>query len=589
MLNNLNKILVIIIIFLLAVFAFSCNKKEYNEKVDETIEEVDLIEDVKNDYSIGSTVKFGTYEQDNIYRNGKEEIEWIIIDKFDGNMMLLSKYVLDFIPYDYNIKVESKLEDNIPCKWENSYIRYWLNNDFYDIAFDESDKKNIINTKVNSGKVYGINNSYIPEDMGKPTDDCVFILSKDEIRNYLGFEINQKSENYLAQYTNYSEYMMNENKIDTDFAIWHKEKQYEDEFNSYAEYWVRSPGVLTTMTDYEYGALIIEKDGHLSNSVCPYCVYKKDENIDKEIIETYKYYYRGVRPVICIKNIFEDISLFNDSYDKVLITTGSDVRKETFNIENVDKAKMICEYDENCGFEMFDTVILGSMEQDNKNNGNEPIEWFVLDKNADKYLLVSKYILGYYEYSNVLDKRVTWEDSSLRAFANNDFFEKTFDEVEKNYIVPVKSINYDNPVFLSIEEKEYIDKVSILSFDECLKYFDISYGECSSDVETDYKKSNSEKLKTVYTEYALNMYKTEPTRSRIARPNDFWLKNQGRSGEEDFRSYNRAMYANETIFLKGYPYDMSDFLTDRGKMTNYKYGFRPTIWVSLSPMATLEK
>ena len=42
------------------------------------------------------------------------------------------------------------------------------------------------------------------------------------------------------------------------------------------------------------------------------------------------------------------------------------------------------------------------------------------------------------------------------------------------------------------------------------------------------------------------------------------------------------MYANETVFMNGYPYDMTDFQTDHGKKLNYKYGFRPTIWVEIN-------
>ena len=33
-------------------------------------------------------------------------------------------------------------------------------------------------------------------------------------------------------------------------AVWHKEKEYGDNYSEYAEYWVRSPGYLYTMSDY---------------------------------------------------------------------------------------------------------------------------------------------------------------------------------------------------------------------------------------------------------------------------------------------------------------------------------------------------
>lgn len=589
MLNNINKKIILVVLVLSFSILFSCERKSVVEKIDDvnetsSSEEKAVLEENNENYIIGSTVLFGAYEQDNNSNNGKEKIEWTIIDKFDNKLLLLSKNVLDVIPYDYNIKVDDAIENNIPCKWENSYIRNWLNNDFYNAAFDENEKANIEKTKVTSGKVYGINNSYISEDMGKPTDDNVYILSKDEVRQYLGFEINQKCDKYVSNFTKFAKNKSSENIIDNNFAIWHKEKKYDEEYGNAAEYWVRSPGILTTMTDYEYGALIIEKDGHMSNGVYPYYVYKKNVVSEEEVVIEDRYYYRGVRPVICINNIFEENNFIKEEESYVEFATKSDIYgvPSTYSIEEISKAKMITEYDKRCGFDLFDVVIFGFTEQDNNiSNGKEKIEWIVLDKDGDNYFLVSKYILGYCEYSNVLDKRVIWENSSLRAFANNEFYEKTFDEKEKTYIVPSKSINYDNPVYLSIEEKEYIDKVSILSFDECIKYFDVKYSECSADVETDYKKSESEKLKSLYTEYAKSEQQKEPNRHRILRPNEYWIKNQGRSGEEEFKNYNKAMYANETVFLNGYPYDMSDFLTDRGKKINYKDGFRPTIWVSV--------
>ena len=50
--------------------------------------------------AVGSIFIFGTYEQDNDTTNGKEPIEWIILDKRDdGSLVLMSKYALDYKPF----------------------------------------------------------------------------------------------------------------------------------------------------------------------------------------------------------------------------------------------------------------------------------------------------------------------------------------------------------------------------------------------------------------------------------------------------------------------------------------------------------
>ena len=80
---------------------------------------------------IGSTVKFGAYEQDNNLSNGPEPIEWIVIDKFDtGDYCLMSVYGLDQVDYDTKDKVTAK----------DSHIYEWMNNDFYNEAFNEEER-----------------------------------------------------------------------------------------------------------------------------------------------------------------------------------------------------------------------------------------------------------------------------------------------------------------------------------------------------------------------------------------------------------------------------------------------------------------
>ena len=55
----------------------------------------DYLKDSLGKYSIGEILSFGAYEQDNNTSNGKEEIEWIVLDKKDDRMLVISRYALD--------------------------------------------------------------------------------------------------------------------------------------------------------------------------------------------------------------------------------------------------------------------------------------------------------------------------------------------------------------------------------------------------------------------------------------------------------------------------------------------------------------
>lgn len=551
----------------------SCGKGvAKNEVLDTASTDVSVLNDPLASFRI---VKFGKYEQDGNTNNGEEDIEWLVIDENNERTLLLSKYVLDAAAYDSGITISDDSNKNNPCKWDKSYLRAWLNKEFFENAFNDSEKSSMLSNLVESGKVYGVNNSYTSDDMGIATNDMVYVLSKDEIRKYLGFEVNGHSDKYLASPTKFAlSQLNNENKNDQ-MAVWHKEKEYGDNYSEYAEYWVRSPGYLYTMSDYEYTALIVEKDGHLSNRTYPYYVYDKKVN-EEQVIEREHYYLRGIRPVISIKNVDN-----NKSDGKTKITDENN--STAYLINDIDKMRMVSDYDNSLIFTAFDEVLFGSYEQDgNIQNGKEPIEWLLLCRDDNKALLVSKHILDYLEYSVSLDRHITWKESSLRAYANNSFYNSAFGDKDKLVILSNKYMNYDNPVYSSSEESETIDKVAILSFDEIMKYFDIDYSECVRDIVTDYKVPSSNKLATSLTIYASKKLKSEKLRIKTSRENDFWLRNQGRSGEELFDKYNSAMYARETVDLKGAPYDIYSIEDPTHSMRNYKLGFRPIIWVDIN-------
>lgn len=79
-------------------------------------------------------------------------------------------------------------------------------------------------------------------------------------------------------------------------------------------------------------------------------------------------------------------------------------------------------------------VTFGRYEQDNNtDNGAEPIEWIVLETNGNKVLLLSRYVLDWKQIKES-GKNYTWETSTLRSWLNQEFLEAAFSNLEKKLI-----------------------------------------------------------------------------------------------------------------------------------------------------------
>ena len=129
----------------------------------------------------GDTILFGKYEQDNNAYNGKEEIEWIVLEVKDGKALVLSKYALDSQPYNTSEK---------KVTWETCTIRTWLNNTFINSAFTQSEKNAIPFTTV-AADIIPSDTSYT--NQGTATRDKIFLLSLKELNQYFSGTVISKS------------------------------------------------------------------------------------------------------------------------------------------------------------------------------------------------------------------------------------------------------------------------------------------------------------------------------------------------------------------------------------------------------------
>lgn len=118
----------------------------------------------------GDYVFFGAYEQDNNTSNGKEDVEWLVLEVKDGKALVVSKYALDCIQYNTS---------DTDVTWETCTLRKWLNNDFINAAFSSYEKAMIPTVTVSADK-----NPDYSTNPGNATQDQVFLLSITEANKY---------------------------------------------------------------------------------------------------------------------------------------------------------------------------------------------------------------------------------------------------------------------------------------------------------------------------------------------------------------------------------------------------------------------
>lgn len=120
--------------------------------------------------NVGDTVYFGSCEQDNNTSNGKEGVEWVVLAKEDGKVLVISKYALECREYN------SSFSDTT---WEKCSLRTWMNETFLNDAFTTAEQEIIATANVSADE-----NPKYGTDPGNATDDKVFLLSIKEVENY---------------------------------------------------------------------------------------------------------------------------------------------------------------------------------------------------------------------------------------------------------------------------------------------------------------------------------------------------------------------------------------------------------------------
>ena len=355
-----------------------------------------------------TTISFGKYRQDGIYEdiNDVTDINWIVIDrdKKKNEATLMSEKILEFLPYQtFYMYYYNK------NNWYSSTLRKWLNEAFYNAAFDEEEKSKIV---VQDTSIW----DYFVDDEGicheKTVYDSVTLPSHEDLVLLTLLD----EELLKARTTKYALIGIDNIFDKSDINNYLKETSYR--------YWQR-----------EHNSDSASGGNETINFV---------EDNGKDMNRAWSYSFFGVRPVIKVK--------YCDDYN---------LMKKNDRVQYLDKLS------ENAKFK--DIIKMGHMNQENLLD-NSDIEWVVLnnDKKNRKALLISKKILDYYNFKNDLPKdydseelnnlwRIPWDESKIKSWLNDEFLNTILTKSEAQNIV----------------EENGKGKLFILSIDEINNYIPI--------------------------------------------------------------------------------------------------------------------
>lgn len=423
--------------------------------------------------TVGSMVTFGRYEQ-NTEVDGKEEIEWIVLD-YDENedkALLVSRYALDSVPF-----CRTNNPDEMDNDWEKSTLRGWLNDSFLMNAFSEKEQAAILLTEVDNSPSQGCDWVTYRND-SKNTYDQVFLLSCAESKRYPN--VSAGGGSIMARIA------------PTQYAIAMGAYIPEDNFNKTSDgkdavgWWLRSPGSAkkyaavvggegTIWTEMDVSlptvgtrpALWLDLNAYLSATGTD----GEQTNTKKHLSEAERLLSEG-KTIEAIRELIKIPQYDEYAPAKDMIQSNPDLAA----IIKAREEKLV-------PFRTpGSTVAFGTYEQDRSTkNGQEPIEWIVLEyiEKDDKVLLISRYGLDAMPYNGEKDAETNWEACSLRSELNGTFLNDAFTAEEQAAILTTEVDNSSAQGFSGWETdggNNTQDKVFLLSCTEAKQYFGIDDG-----------------------------------------------------------------------------------------------------------------
>ena len=180
-------------------------------------------------------------------------------------------------------------------------------------------------------------------------------------------------------------------------------------------------------------------------------------------------------------------------------------------------------------------LTMGLFEQDNDpDNGGEPVEWIVLAVEDEKALVTSRYALDCRPY-NTSAAHVTWAKCTLRKWLNTDFLSGTFTEEQQAAILATVVDNgkaQGNPAWKISGGKNTEDRIFLLSYQEADVYF--AGAEARMCPPTDYAK-------------ARGAYTKESSQADGRACGWWWLRSPGHSDKNAARIGTDGNRSNDKV------------------------------------------
>ena len=454
-------------------------------------------EKVSRDYGIRSPrvekgivtydrIRFGSYCQDADVQ-AIEPIKWRVLSVDGDDLFLLADKNLDW--KQYNEKYNSEVT------WEKCTLRKWLNEDFYNVAFNENEKRAILTANViNEDNPYSPYTDERGGKGGKNTKDKVYLLSISEsINEDYGFD-GKIDKDTKTRETKNTDYLKLNNLESSD----------DDKTADNGRWWLRSPG------DWNSEASYIDESGY---------GYHEGFNV---------FYKCAVRPVIHI-----NISSYKvESAGKV--DSAGNIMPDRDGINNPVVKDGVTEWD--CVY--FGNYMRCNFEK-------QALEWRVLSVDGDDAFLLADKNIDFMPY-NEKNGTVTWEMCTLRKWLNEDFNNAAFSEEEKRAIVKTNIINKDNTDYNTEGGNDTYDNIFLLSVEESI---DKEYG---FDTQL-YEEEGEEKIVRMKTREAENTEYSKINNACSIYYDDetadngcWWLRSPG---DESNKAVN--VYYDGSVFTNG--------------------------------------
>jgi hypothetical protein len=432
------------------------------------------------------------YETKNYYYFAYEPVKWRVLDPYEG--LIISDKILDSQAYNnYVFYSDGKCwgsadKTYYASDYENSSIRQWLNDDFYNTVFADTQKENIRTSELDNRGYYTLTDWTGYEDLDSAsTNDKVFLLSYSEVQNSeYGFENDEDRQVQGSDYSKCQGLL-----VESGNSLWR----------------LRSSGGNSGYTcsviinGFVSNACYTSHTGEGVRPALKLLDLKSDTEISPILYserDTIKYGNYPQSKVTDAETLAAlNIALKEDGWVSYDYYSGTD----TLNDGNMAPANYMI-YQDVCFdgvkyraviFDRYRPLITGntsseanSFQDDNGYNLNtvywfkyEPIEWRVLD--PDSGLILCKSAIDSQAYNNYIlyadgeywgnaEKTYRANDyanSSIRAWLNDDFINTAFSPAQQANI-KLCELNNSCPGYSSFNSSNTLDKVFLLSYFEAL-------------------------------------------------------------------------------------------------------------------------